>query len=160
MARRVYPVFEHAPAAPTGAPAVENSYPPSAGTALATLLDFHPELEPLLDFCADDPIDIARAVGMIYPGEEDAEEDLAGIDFGQLEWHEATAGLAAVHHAARALQCDPDSVARVLYDPHLRPADVIADLIALENVLEIAQQHEIRFQLRISGEPELWRRIG
>ncbi len=113
--------------------------------ALARLVEAHPALTPLLDFCATDPTQIALAVGMVYAGEEDGAADLADIDFGQEEWFEASAGLAVVRHALQALRRDPRSIAAVVYEPDLRPEEVLADLEAIEQGLLVARQHETRF---------------
>jgi hypothetical protein len=113
--------------------------------ALARIVEAHPALAPLLDFCATDPSQIALAVGMVHAGEEDGLDDLSEIDFGQDEWFEPAAGLAAVRRALLAVQSDPRSIAAVLYDPELRAEDVIADLQATERGLMLALQHETRF---------------
>jgi hypothetical protein len=48
------------------------------------------------------------------------------------------------------LIADPGSLAAAVYAPDLRPADVIADLEAIERTLLLAQQHEIRFHLSLT----------
>lgn len=117
--------------------------------ALARVIEAHPALSPLLDFAEPDPMQIARAVGLLGP--DDAEEDLEGIDLGTPEWFEPGAGLAAVSHALRAVGEAPESLASVIYDPTLRPADVRADLEFLERTLLLARQYETRFRL-VTGE--------
>ncbi|MBV9848311.1 MAG: hypothetical protein JO250_01355, partial [Armatimonadetes bacterium] len=69
------------------------------GTSLARVVGAHPALEPLLDFASPDPLQVARAVGMLSPDEEDAEDDLRDLDWDAPEWFEAPAGLAAVRGA-------------------------------------------------------------
>lgn len=125
---------------------VENTDVPSAsGEALARVIEAHPALSPLLDFAVEDPIQIARAVGLFDPREEDAEEDLNDIDLGPQEWFEPSVGLAVVRRALQALRNDPASIKSAIYDPSLRPEDVLADLDAVEWMLREAQQHETRF---------------
>jgi len=113
--------------------------------ALARVVEAHPALVPLLDFCATDPAEIALAVGMVDAGEEGGQDDLAEINFGPSEWFEPAAGLAAVQRARLAIQNDPHSIAAVLYDPALRPEAVVADLAAMEQALASALQQETRF---------------
>ncbi len=115
------------------------------GFALARIVEAHPALIPLLDFCAVDPLQIAVEVGMVYPGEEGGLDDLSDIDFGLLEWFEPVAGLAALERATAAVRDNPESLAAAIYDPSLRPADVLADLDALTQALHAALQHETRF---------------
>ena len=116
------------------------------GTSLARVVEAHPALEPLLDFSAPDPVEIARAVGMLSPDEEDTEDDLGALDWDAPEWCEASAGLAAVQGALAAVRQDPGSLARAVYDPGLRAEDVLADLEAIERGLLLAQQQETRFR--------------
>lgn len=113
--------------------------------ALARIVEAHPALTPLLDFCATDPVQIALAVGMVHAEEEDGQDDLSEINFGQDEWFEPAAGLAVVRRALGALRSDPRSIAAVLYDPDLRAEDVLADLAAIEQGLLVALQEETRF---------------
>lgn len=141
MAVRVYPVLEHP----------VDGFTFTAGAALARVIESHDDLSPLLDFHAPDPAQIAIEVGMIYPYEEDGEDDLAELDLGQPEWHEPAVGLAAVRHALNAVQSRPESIAEAIYDPGLRPQDVLADLKALESALELARQHETRFRLAMDA---------
>ena len=115
------------------------------GAALARVVEAHPALSPLTDFVSVNPTEIALAVGMVYPYEEDGAEDLTEIDFGPPEWYEAVLGLAVVRRALGAIRDDPGSIAAAIYDPGLRPEDVIADLEAIERALQGAQQHETRF---------------
>ena len=121
------------------------------GFALARVAERHPALLPLLDFCAVDPQEIAVAVGMVYPYEEDGLDDLAEIDFGPAEWFEPVVGLAALAQAAEAVRAAPESLAASLYDPALRPADVLADLAALTEALQAALQHETRFHFVLNA---------
>lgn len=114
-------------------------------SALSRIVEAHPALTPLLDFCAVDPTQIALAVGMVYAGEEDGQDDLSEIDFGQDEWFEPSAGLAVVRRARTLIANDPHGIAAVLYDPDLRAEDVLADLEAIEQDLVGALQHETRF---------------
>ncbi len=111
---------------------------------LARVLESHPALTPLLDFAAPDPVQIARTLGLLGP--HDDEDELDGIDLGAPEWFEPVAGLPAIRQALRAITAAPESLASVLYDPSLRPADVLADLEFLERTLLLAQQHEPRFR--------------
>ncbi|MBV9850208.1 MAG: hypothetical protein JO250_11085, partial [Armatimonadetes bacterium] len=62
------------------------------------------------------------------------------------EWFEAWVGLAAVQGALAAVRQDPYSLARAVYDPGLRAEDVLADLVAIERGLLLAQQQETRFR--------------
>ena len=117
------------------------------GGALGRAVEAHPALEPLLDFADPDPREVAARLGMAYAYDPDDAADLSEIDFGPPEWHEPAAGLAAVRPALDALRSRPESVAQALYDPGLRPADVLADLEALERVLRRALDHETRFRL-------------
>ncbi|MDQ2686915.1 MAG: hypothetical protein M3Y28_03505 [Armatimonadota bacterium] len=133
----IRPVLEHPIESP--APASETC------RFLARVIEAHPALTPLLDFAEPDPMQIARAVGLLGP--DDSEDDLDGIVLGTPEWFEPGAGLTAVHHALRALTAAPESLASALYDPTLRPADVLADLEFLERALLVARQHETRFRL-------------
>lgn len=138
MITRLYPVLEH----PSG-----DALDPAIGSSLARVAEAHPALAPLLDFACVDPAQIAREVGMVYPYEEDGEDDLSEIDFGPAEWFEPAAGLAAVRQAIHAVRADPPSLARALYDPGLRPEAVLADLEAIAQTLLLAQQRETRFHL-------------
>ncbi len=126
-------------------PSESTPLPTSEGRALARLVEAHPALMPLLDFCAIDPAQIALAVGMVYAGEEDGQDDLAEINFGLDEWFEPSAGLAVVRRARLAVEGDPRSIASVLYDPELRAQAVLADLAAIEQALASAMQQETRF---------------
>ena len=112
--------------------------------SLARVIEGHPALAPLLDFAAPDPVQIARTVGLLGPHDDD--DELDGIDLGVPEWFEPVAGLPAVRQALRAITAGPESLSAVLYDPSLRPADVLADLEFLERTLLLAQQHETRFR--------------
>ncbi len=134
---RLYPVLEQA--------AADDEFAPDLGAALARIAEAHPALAPLLDYACVDPAQIAIEVGMVYPYEEDGADDLNEIDFGPAEWFEPAVGLVAVRLALDAVRADPQSLARALYDPTLRPEAVIADLEALEQTLLLAQQHETRF---------------
>lgn len=116
------------------------------GAALARVAEVHPALEPLLDFAPPSPQEIAQQVGMTYAYDPEDLEDLAEIDFGPQEWFEPTVGLAAVQRGLEALRGQPESVAAVLYDPHLRTGDVIADLEQMERCLQMARQEETRFR--------------
>lgn len=137
MAAQFVLVLEH--------PEAQASVPHGEGRALARLVEAHDALAPLLDFCATDPAQIALAVGMVYAGEEDGQDDLHEIDFGQDEWFEPAAGLAAVQRARLVLEQDPRSIAAALYDPSLRPEDITADLQSLAQGLDVAVHHETRF---------------
>ena len=145
-----HPRFVIALERPTGQGMGEMEEDSLRGRALARAAEAHPALEPLLDFLAADPGQIAREVGMVYPYEEDGADDLAEIDFGPAEWFEPAAGLAAVRRALEAVRADPDSIKAAVYDPGLRAADVIADLEALERALGSAQQAEARFHFRLA----------
>ncbi len=120
----------------------------TVGFALARVIEAHPALAPLLDFCAVDPHQMAVEVGMVYPYEEDGLEDLNELDFGPDEWFEPVAGLAVLSRASAAVRDNPQSLAAAIYDPGLRPADVLADLEAIAAELEAARQHETRFHFR------------
>ncbi len=137
MPARIYPVLE---TAIPGLPAA-----PAAGFALARVVEAHPILSHLLDFCAVDPHQIAVEVGMVYPYEEGGLDDLDDLEFEPMEWFEPVAGLAAVERAIAAVRDTPESLAAAIYDPSLRPADVLADLEAIHALLQAALQHETRF---------------
>lgn len=140
---RLYPVLEQiVPGA---------DLDPAVGAALARIAEAHPALSPLLDYACVDPAQIAIEVGMVYPYEEDGADDLNEIDFGPVEWFEPAVGLNAVRQALNAVRADPQSLARALYDPTLRPEAVIADLEALEQTLLLAQQQETRFHFVIEN---------
>ena len=124
-----------------------------SGAALARVVEAHPDLEPLLDFVEADPAEIAHAVGMLSPHEEDAEADLADLDMGEAAWYEPSAGLAAVGRALAAVRAAPQTIAAAIYDPGLRPADVLADLEAIVRVLDMARQHETRFHFVLEDAP-------
>ena len=137
MSARITPVLEHS---------IEGfAMNPKTGEALARVIEAHPALSALLDFVSVDPAEIALEVGMVYAYEEDGADDLREIDFGPAEWFESSAGLAAVQQALRAVREDPDSIAAAIYDPGLRPEDVISDLEVIEKVLVLARLHETRF---------------
>lgn len=121
------------------------------GLALARAVEAHPALAPLLDFQSIDPIAIAREIGMVFPGEEDGADDLNDIDFGPADWFEPSAGLPVVRRAWDAIQGDPESLSRAIYDPSLRPADVLTDLEAIERALLLARQHETRFHFVLAA---------
>ena len=121
------------------------------GTALARVVEAHPVLAALTDFVSADPTQIAIAVGMVYPYEEDGAEDLQDIDFGPPEWYEAVLGLAVIRRALDAVRAEPGSIAAAIYDPSLRPEDVLADLEAIERILLLAQQHETRFHFAMNS---------
>lgn len=143
MSKNIYPVLEHR---------IDGFEPGSvSGRALARAVEAHPALSPLLDFHSVDPIQIALAVGMVSPQEEDGLNDLDEIDFGPPDWFEPPLGLAAIHQALNALRADPDSLARAIYDPGLRAIDVIVDLEAFEQTLLLARQHETRFHFALDG---------
>ncbi len=137
MPARIYPVLE----TPIDGLAADAR----TGFALARIVEAHSVLAQLLDFCAVDPLQIAVEVGMVYPYEEGGLDDLCDIDFGPLEWFEPVAGLAAVERAIAAVRDAPQSLAAAIYDPSLRPADVLADLEAIDALLQAARQHETRF---------------
>ncbi len=143
MPARLFPEFE---AAIDGLPTE-----PAVGRTLARVVEAHPALAPLLDFCAVDPLQIAVEVGMVYPYEEDGLDDLGDIDFGPLEWFEPAAGLAAVERALAAVRDDPQSLSAAIYDPGLRLADVLADLEAIKARLQAALQHETRFHFMLDA---------
>ena len=143
MPARFYPVLE--------APIAGLSADPAAGFALARVVEAHPVLAPLLDFCAVDPHQIAVEVGMVYPYEEGGLDDLDDLEFEPMEWFEPAPGLAAVERAIRAVRDDPQSLAAAIYDPGLRSADVLADLEAIKALLQAALQHETRFHFVQEG---------
>lgn len=143
MNMRLYPVWER--------PIEGFEFSAASGVALARVVEAHPALAELLDFQCVDPHEIAVAVGMVYPYEEGGAEDLADIDFGPGEWYEPALGLAEVREALRAVHDDPQSIAAAIYDPGLRPADVLADLESLEQALLLAQQHETRFYFSLDA---------
>ena len=143
MSTRLYPVFE------TPTDSLADTHP--VGFALARVAEAHPDLVPLLDFCSVDPHEIAVAVGMVYPYEEDGLGDLDDIDFGPPEWYEPSAALPALTRAIAAIRDHPESLAAAIYDPSLRPADVLADLEAIATLLETARQHETRFHFMQSA---------
>lgn len=146
MEARFYPVLEQ-----PGAGFDRDSLP---GQALARVVEAHPVLADLMDFVSVDPTQIALAVGMVYPYEEDGADDLKEIDFGPPEWYEAVLGLAVVRRALSAVRDEPGSIAAAIYDPGLRPEDVLADLEAIERALLQAQQHETRFHFAMgTGTP-------
>ncbi len=126
-------------------PIKDSNLSANSGQALARVVEAHPALQLLMDFHSVDPRDIALAVGMVYPYEEDGADDLDELDLGLMEWHEPSLGLVAVRRAFLAVRDDQQSVAAAIYDPGLRPADVVSDLEALEQTLLLAQQHETRF---------------
>ena len=137
MPARIYPVFE--------TPNDELVLDAGRGFALARVVEAHPVLALLLDFCAVDPLQIAVEVGMVYPYEEGGLDDLSDIDFGPSEWFEPVAGLAALERATAAVRDEPQSLAAAIYDPGLSPAAVLADLEAIAQILRAAQQFETRF---------------
>ena len=137
MPARIYPRFE------TALPDLDNTQ--TLGFALARVVEAHPDLAPLLDFCAVDPHQIAVEVGMVYPYEEGGLDDLDDLDFGPPEWFEPTAALPVLARAIATIQSRPESIAAAIYDPSLRPADVLADLEAIAALLEASRQHETRF---------------
>jgi hypothetical protein len=133
----IYPVFE----TPMEGLAADSTH----GFALARVVEAHSVLALLLDFCAVDPLQIAVEVGMVYPYEEGGLDDLSDIDFGPSEWFEPVAVLPVMGRAIAAVRDNPQSLAAAIYDPSLRPADVLADLEAIDALLQAAQQHETRF---------------
>jgi hypothetical protein len=137
MPARIYPVFETS----VDDLAADSTH----GFALARVVEAHSVLALLLDFCAVDPLQIAVEVGMVYPYEEDGLDDLSDIDFGPLEWFEPVAVLPVMGRAIAAVRDNPQSLAAAIYDPSLRPADVLADLEAIDALLQAARQHETRF---------------
>lgn len=143
MPARIYPVLE------TPIPGLPAD--PAVGFALARVVEAHPILAQLLDFCAVDPLQIAVEVGMVYPYEEGGLEDLDDLEFEPMEWFEPVAGLAAVERAIAAVRDTPESLAAAIYDPGLRPADVLADLEAIKALLQEALQHETRFHFVQTG---------
>lgn len=137
MPARIYPIFETS----TDALVVDADI----GSALARVVEAHAALAPLLDFCAVDPLQIAVEVGMVYPYEEGGLDDLSDIDFGPTEWFEPIAALPILERALAAVRNDPQSLAAAIYDPTLMPAAVLADLEAIDALLQAARQHETRF---------------
>ena len=138
MPARIYPIFEK----PIDGLTADDAH---CGFALARVVEAHPVLALLLDFCAVDPVAIALEVGMVYPYEEGGLDDLSDIDFGPMEWFEPVAGLAALERATAAVRDDPQSLAVAIYDPGLSPAAVLNDLEAITEMLRTARQHETRF---------------
>jgi len=137
MPARIYPVLE--------APIARLPTDLTVGFALARVVEAHPVLAQLLDFCAVDPHQIAVEVGMVYPYEEGGLEDLNDLEFEPMEWFEPVAGLVVVERAIAAVRDNPQSLAAAIYDPSLRPADVLADLEAIKVLLQEALHHETRF---------------
>jgi hypothetical protein len=152
MFTRIYPVLENAP--------TQSPLDPTLGSALAKVVEIHPDIEPLLDFYSADPLEVAREVGMVYPHEEESDEDLKEVDFGPGEWYEPAAGISAVQHALAALRSDSQSIMRLIYDPTLSQHAVIRDLEGLLRVLETAQDQETRFHVATEGSSGLWPRSG
>jgi LPS sulfotransferase NodH len=101
---------------------------------------------------------MAHEIGMVHPQEEDGADDLADIDFGAWEWHEASTGIAVVERALSTLRSDPSSVSRHLYEPALKQDDVIADLESMLSILVDARDREVRFRLHAEGQRGLWPR--
>jgi len=126
------------------------------GAALGKVIEIHPDLAPLLDFHSPDPIEMAYEIGMVHASEEDPDDDLAEIDFGEGEWFEASTGLAVVERALTVLRADAASVSRYLYDPTLSQDDVIADLDRIRVVLEDGRDREVRFRLIADGARPFW----
>ena len=122
-------------------------------SALARIVEAHPALVPLLDFVCPDPIQIALEIGMVSPQEEDDLEELGDIDLGLEEWFEPAAGLAKVAPALRAIEDDLQSIALVLYEPDLQPAQIVADLKTVLHTLGVAQNHEVRFHFFLETLP-------
>lgn len=116
------------------------------GSALALVVDVHPDLITLMDFHSPDPLKMAIQAGMVHPMEEDGEDDLSEIDFGTGEWFEPAVGLVVVREGLRRILENPASVASVVYDPSLRAADVVSDLTAIEQSLAAAAEYETRFR--------------
>ena len=143
MSGSFYPVLERP------VPGFESEAAP--GKALARVVEAHTVLSALTDFVSVDPAQIAIAVGMVYAYEEDGADDLSEIDFGPPDWYEAVLGLAAVRRALDAIRAGPESIAAAIYDPGLKPEDVIADLEAIERALLLAQQHETRFHFMMEA---------
>lgn len=135
--KRLYPVLER--------PLEDRTEDLLTGRALARIVEAHPALADLMDFCPVDPMRIALEVGMVSPLEEDALDDLREINLGEREWFEASAGLAAIRQALGVIRRAPESVRAAVYDPGLTPEAVIADLESIEQTLLAAQQHETRF---------------
>jgi hypothetical protein len=142
MGASLYPVLEH--------PIEGFNVRTVSGKALARVVELHPALMDLLDFYSADPAEIASELGMISPHDPEDADDLNELDLGPEEWFEPTAGLVTVRQAREALVADPGSLAVTVYDPRLRPADVIADLEAIERVLLQAHQHETRFHFSMT----------
>lgn len=138
---RLYPVLEH--------PIVECEPSPATGASLARVIEAVPALSPLLDFHTPDPKEIAVEVGMVHPREEDGLADLEEIDFGPDDWFEPSVGLMAVQNALNTLKADPRAISNAIYDPQLKPADVISDLKDIQQTLLLAQQHETRFHFAL-----------
>ena len=113
------------------------------------MVEAHPALEPLMDFHSVDSREVALAVGMVYPYEEDGADDLDDLDLGAREWYEPSLGLVVVRQALGVIRNDPQSLAAAIYDPTLHPAAVLADLEAIEQSLLLAQQHETRFHFAL-----------
>lgn len=151
MFTRIYPVLELPASTPID----------YSGAALAKIVELHPDVEPLLDFYAADPVEMAYEVGMVSPADDDdVDADLAEIDFGPKEWHEPTAAIPVVEHAINVLRADPDSIRRLIYDPTLSQLDVIRDLERLLSILIDARDRETRFHLAVDGAPGHWPRPG
>jgi len=148
MFASIYPVLEDAP--------VDAPRPQNPGVSLAKIVETHPDLDDLLDFFSPDPVEMAYEIGMVHPQEEDSADDLAEIDFGAWEWHEASTGIAVIERALTALRADPSSISRHLYDPALSQDDVIADLESMLLILEDARDREVRFRLHADGQRGLW----
>ncbi len=121
------------------------------GTALGRVVEAHPALEPLLDFAGPDPVQMAALLGVSSAHDPEDMADLAEIDFGPVDWHEASAGLAVLRAAQNAVRAAPGSIAAATYDPGLRPEEVLADLEDLERLLLLALRHETRFRLILTG---------
>lgn len=133
--KRFYPVLEH--------PIEGAELTGDQGKALARVIEWQPELSALLDFYDADPMEIAREVGMLTPLDDPG--DIADIDLGGHEWFEPQAGLAAVRRAIEFVKSDPGSIRRAIYEPDITADDIIADLVAVERILEAAHQMETRF---------------
>ncbi|MBV9851538.1 MAG: hypothetical protein JO250_17865 [Armatimonadetes bacterium] len=114
-----------------------------------------PALVALGDFFSVSPEEVASLAGYYLPGDEDAEEGEGGAagrkpappDFQPPAeaWYEPTAGLNAVREALRALREAPASVTAGLNTRKNRVEWVISDLEAVERVLLLAQEQEVRF---------------
>jgi len=144
MSGRFYPVLEQ--------PVAGFERDTIPGKALARVVEAHPTLAALTDFVSVDPVQIALAVGMVYPYEEDGAEDLNDLVFDPPEWYEPALGLAVVRRALSAVRDEPGSIAAAIYDPGLHPEDVITDLEAIEQALLQAQQHETRFHFAMDAD--------